>query len=149
MVSRIIKYVISIVFITGLISTKSNAQKLPEGYVVIANEIGKKQIDQKELIEIFRGKYNSWNNNEQTVIILPSSKHVNVDIIAKNIFQGNKDAMMKYWLSLVFQGRANPPVFLENDKEIIEYVESTPGSIAIIKSSSSNQHSKLILKIVE
>jgi ABC-type phosphate transport system substrate-binding protein len=148
MVSRIITRTIFIAFFM-LINAIAYSQKLPDGFMVIGNDIGKKQLSNKELIEIFKGKYNSWNNKEQTIIVLPSSKHINSEIISKNIFLGNKDVMMKYWLSLVFQGRANPPVFLENDKDIVEYVETTPGSIAIIRYNATLQNSRLHIKIAE
>ena len=148
MVSRLIKSIIITVFIVIVYAT-AYSQQIPEGYIVIANDIGKKQLSNKEVVEIFKGKYTSWNNNVQTIIVLPSSRHYSSELISKNIFKGSKDVMMKYWLSLVFQGRANPPIFLENDNEIINYVETTSGAIAIIKSNSTIQNSKLIIKIVD
>ncbi len=122
---------------------------IPSGFVVIGNNIGHKQLSSREVVEIFKGKYSSWPNNEQSVIVLPSTKNENADIIAKYIFKSSKDAMMKYWLSLVFQGRANPPVFIEKDSDIIEYIESTPGAIGIVKSVNLNQSNKFTIKITD
>lgn len=148
MVSRV-KLLLSLLFLMALSAVSYSQNNLPSGYVVIANDIATKQLDSKELIQIFKGKYSSWPNNEQVIIVLPSTKNDNADEVAKFIFKSSKDAMMKYWLSLVFQGRANPPVFLEKDKDIIEYIESNPGSIAIIKSTNSNQLNKITIKIVD
>lgn len=148
MVSRV-KLLLSLLFLMALSAVSYSQNNLPSGYVVIANDIATKQLDSKELIQIFKGKYSSWPNNEQVIIVLPSTKNDNADEVAKFIFKSSKDAMMKYWLSLVFQGRANPPVFLEKDKDIIEYIESNPGSISIIKSTNSNQLNKITIKIVD
>lgn len=124
-------------------------KQFPDGYMIIANDIDKKSISTKEVVQIFKGKYNLWTNNEQTVIVLPSSKHESVNIIANFLFNGSKEVMFKYWLSLVFQGRSNPPVFLENDASIIEYVSTTPGAIGIIKNNNSSLVNKYNIKIID
>lgn len=117
--------------------------------MVIANDIGKKSVTNEELIQIFKGKYNLWPNNEQVVIVLPSSKHESVETISKHLYNSTKEAMMKYWLSLVFQGRANPPVFLESDAGIISYIESNPGAIGIIKIQNHNITTKYMIKVID
>lgn len=143
------KLLLSLICLMAL-SVKSYSQNnLPYGYVVIANNIATKQLDSKELIQIFKGKYSSWPNNEQVIIVLPSTKNENADVLSRFIFKSSKDAMMKYWLSLVFQGRANPPVFIEKDSDIIEYIESTPGAIGIVKLVNLNQSNKFIIKITD
>lgn len=146
---KLLKRLMPLMILVALSSYSFSQSSLPNGFIVIGNNTALKQINSKEVIQIFKGKYTSWSNNEQAIIILPSSKNVNAEILSKFIFNNSKDAMMKYWLSLVFQGRANPPVFLENDTEIIEYVESNSGSIAIIRYINSSQVNKLTIKIVD
>ncbi len=135
-----------------LIATAFNrviAQKsLPNNYMVIANDIGKKSISVDELIKVYKGKFNLWSNNEQVVIVLPSSKHESVEVISKFLYNGSKENMMKFWLSLVFQGRANPPYFIENDNSIIDFVVSTPGAIAIIKQNNLPNIQNYSIKII-
>lgn len=150
MVSRkLLKTLMPLIVLLALSNYSFSQSSLPNGFIVIGNNTAMKQLNSKEVIQIFKGKYTSWSNNEQAIIVLPSSKNENAEIISKYIFNSSKDAMMKYWLSLVFQGRANPPVFLEKDAEIIEYVESNSGSIAIIRSVNSSQVNKLTIKIVD
>ena len=58
--------------------------------------------------------------------------------------------MQKYWLSLVFQGRTSPPVFLDSDAEIIAYVLKTPGAIGVIAAESRKTvDSKYLFLFVE
>ena len=56
--------------------------------------------------------------------------------------------MQKFWLSLVFQGRNNPPVFLDSDKDIISYIEKNPGAIGIISRSNTDINTALIINIL-
>jgi hypothetical protein len=48
----------------------------------------------------------------------------------------------------VFQGRSNPPVFLDTDKDIINYIEKNPGAIGIISRSNTDVKSALIINIL-
>jgi ABC-type phosphate transport system substrate-binding protein len=52
------------------------------------------------------------------------------------MFDGTVKSMQKYWLSLVFQGRSNPPIFLENDQETIQFIQKNPGAIGFISSET-------------
>ena len=45
-------------------------------------------------------------------------------------------AVKKYWYSLVFQGRNDPPYFFASDQELIEFVKLNPGAIAIVEKSN-------------
>ena len=45
----------------------------------------------------------------------------------------------RFWLSLVFQGRANPPIYLDNNQKIIEYINENEGAIAVIIDDEQKQ----------
>ena len=150
MVSRkLLKTLMPLIVLLALSSYSFSQSSLPNGFMVIGHNTGIKQMSNKEVVQIFKGKYTNWSNNVQAIIVLPSSKNENAEIISKFIFNASKDAMMKYWLSLVFQGRANPPVFLEKDDDIVEYVMSNSGAIAIVRSINNPQVNKLTIKIVD
>jgi len=100
--------------------------------IIIGNNTGLKEPDAKTIRNVFRGKEQMWSNREQVIIVLPSSKSDFADRIAGEIFQMTVTGMQKYWLSLVFQGRANSPVFLNTAKEMIAWVKENPGSICAI-----------------
>jgi hypothetical protein len=40
--------------------------------------------------------------------------------------------LQKYWLGKVFEGRANPPIFVRSQDELVEVVSRTPGSIGLL-----------------
>lgn len=100
--------------------------------VIIGNTIGTVSMKKISLINVFKGRLDSWNNNATVKIVLPSQKNESATLTAKVIYGTTVKGMQKFWLSLVFQGRANPPIFLDSNEEIIRYVQKNPGSIGII-----------------
>jgi len=104
---------------------------------VVQNKTGFSNGRLKDVQVVFSGKYTQWPlTKETTTIVLPSSKCASAKISASVIYKSSVKEMQKYWLSLVFQGRANPPVFLDSDAEIIAYVLKTPGAIGVIAAES-------------
>lgn len=118
------------------------AQPKMQDLSVIQNKTGFTKGRTKDVREVFLGKYSSWPvTREQTIIVLPSSKSASAASVSFVIYNGGVKQMQKYWLSLVFQGRANPPVFLDSDEEIVQYVLKTPGAIGLVL-----KNSKLIIE---
>lgn len=121
---------------------------LPE-LTIIGNKTGLESTSVKEVRQIFKGKYSSWPVTKISVtIVLPSPQSSISQKTATQIYANTVSGVQKYWLSLVFQGRANPPVFLESDEEIVELVRKTPGAIGIVSSGYSNIPKNLVINIV-
>jgi ABC-type phosphate transport system substrate-binding protein len=104
-----------------------------DGLSLMGNKTGLVSVNRKQLNGIFRGNQSIWKTNEQVMVVMPSSKAEFADQFAKSVLQMSHSALQKYWLALVFQGRANAPVFLNSSAEIVEYVKKNPGAIAIVK----------------
>jgi ABC-type phosphate transport system substrate-binding protein len=116
-----------------------------EGLLLIGNNTGLESVSRKQLKGIFSGSQSIWNTKEQVVIVMPSSKADFADDFALSILQMTQSALHKYWLGLVFQGRANPPVFLNSSREILEYVKNNPGAIGMVKISVKEEVPKGML----
>lgn len=114
---------------------------------IIGNKTGFSSNSAKEIKQVFRGKYANWSTREQVIIVLPASKSSSAEIVASVVYGNTVSGVQKYWLSLVFQGRSNPPVFLDTDEEIINYVKRTSGSIGVISSGNPNTPRNLIISI--
>ena len=114
---------------------------------IIGNKTGLSSNSAKEIKQVFRGKYANWSTREQVIIVLPASKSSSAAIVASVIYGNTVSGVQKYWLSLVFQGRSNPPVFLDSDEEIINYVKRTSGSIGVISSGNQKVPGNLIISI--
>jgi len=119
-----------------LLQTATYAQKLSlDGLMLIGNQTGLTSINRKQMNGIFRGTQSIWKSKEQVIVVMPSSKAEFAEQFAASVLQMSHSALQKYWLALVFQGRANAPVFLNSSSEIIEYVKKNPGAIAVVKAA--------------
>ena len=146
--SKIKILVFIVVLSSGLFSNKVFAQSNWQGsYVVIANNIGTSKLSSEYVGNTFKGKYSLWSNGESVTIVLPSSKSPQASDFASKVMGMSISGMQKYWLSLVFQGRANPPVFLESTPDIIQYISKTSGAIALVPVNTQDIPSYLIIKI--
>ena len=146
--SKIKILVFIVVLSSGLFSNKVFAQSSWQGsYLVIANNIGTSKLSSEYVGNTFKGKYSLWSNGESVTIVLPSSKSPQASDFASKVMGMSISGMQKYWLSLVFQGRANPPVFLESTADIIQYISKTSGAIALVPVNTQDIPSYLIIKI--
>lgn len=140
---------ILIVFILLISGNRLMAQSALPELTIIGNKTGFESTSLKEVRQIFKGKYSSWPITKLSVtIVLPSPQSANAQKTATQIYANTISGVQKYWLSLVFQGRANPPLFLESDEDIVETVRKTPGAVGIISSGYPNTPKNLVINIV-
>jgi ABC-type phosphate transport system substrate-binding protein len=118
-----------------------------EKLIIIGNKTGLTELTLKEARDVFKGKMAFWKNKEEVVIVLPSPKSDDATGVANEIFQTSVTGMQKHWLALVFQGRSNPPVFVQSTREAIDYVNKNPGAIAALYCKSSEVPASLIIKL--
>ncbi|MFN5370687.1 MAG: hypothetical protein ACK5B6_04415 [Bacteroidia bacterium] len=123
------------VFIVVFQTATFSQQLSLDGLLLIGNQTGLTSINRKQMNGIFRGTQSIWKSKEQVIVVMPSSKADFAEQFAGSVLQMSHSALQKYWLALVFQGRANAPVFLNSSSEIIEYVKKNPGAIAVVKAA--------------
>jgi ABC-type phosphate transport system substrate-binding protein len=112
-----------------------------------ANVKGVKSLSSKEVVQIFRNGRSLWASGEKVIIVLPSNKSDMAESVAKNLYGGSVTAMQKFWIALVFQGRANPPVFLQTEEEIVSYIAKNPGAIGVIPKGAATIPDSILLTI--
>lgn len=118
-----------------------------QGLLLIGNKTGLESVSRKQLQGIFRGSQSIWNTNEDVIVVMPSNKADFADDFASSVLQMTQPALQKYWLGLVFQGRADPPVFLNSSEEILEYVKRNQGAIGMVKMSEKAVPNGMLIAI--
>lgn len=109
------------------------------GFEVVANEIGVTELTAAQVRAIFRGDRALWSKGQAVTVVLPSGRAPYADDFSHSVLGMSRDAMQLYWLGLVFEGRASPPVHLASAAESIAYVERTPGAIAVVPLGSARR----------
>ncbi len=123
------------------------AQSSPfDGFVIIGNNTGLLFLTEVEATDVFRGKKSVWTNGKPILIVLPNTRNAGSSLIARRLFSTDSQGMHRYWLSQVFQGRTNAPVFLEGWDDIVNKVRTVDGAIALVPRGTSVP-SDLILQV--
>jgi len=121
--------------------------QITDDILLIGNDIGTTSITQKQMISYAKGEKNFWTNNKKVIITLPSAKSELATPVAKSVYKTTASGMQKYWLSLVFQGRADPPLFFATDEEVIKYVQNNKGAIGFINVKSKALAESLVIAV--
>ena len=129
------------------LSANALGQSWNSGYVLIGNDVPKKSFSKGEVKSVFKGEWTSWSNGASVVVVLPGSKSPFAFECAKNILGTSVQGMQKFWLSLVFQGRANPPVFVDSPQDALQFVKYNKGAIAVVNLPQSEIPNYLILNV--
>ena len=104
-------------------------------------------LTQAQVIQVFKNGRSLWESKEKVIIVLPANNSELAPSVASNLYGTSVSAMQKFWLALVFQGRASPPVFLQSGEEILNYVKNNPGAIAAVPRGSVQIPSNLKLTV--
>lgn len=115
--------------------------------IVIVNP--SEPIDELEFTEfkrIIMGQQQRWKNGDKITIALMKTNHPTGSQTAEKFYSMTGNELNKYWLSLVFQGKAKAPVFFNSEEELVGYVAKTPGAIGIVSGEPDNKVKKIKLK---
>ena len=126
----------NILIVLLLFSLSAFGQANWDMLTVVGNSIGTQVLAKNQVSSIFKGNRSRWSNDENVILVMPSSKHPGAEVMAATIYGRDMNYVKKYWLNLVFQGRSNAPLFFDTNEEILNYVKKHPGAIGILINAS-------------
>jgi len=107
-----------------------------QNLMVISNSKGAPaELNRTELMAVMRGEKQRWNDGTRISIALMKSSTTTGEVTSKKIYGMSADEVNKYWLALVFQGKAKAPMFFNSANELESYISQTPGAIGIVEES--------------
>jgi hypothetical protein len=129
------KYAYRLVFKVLLLSIYFHlpARSQEMSLVVIANNKGAPpEMKLAQLKSTMRGEKLRWPDGSKVVIALLKSTTPIGTSTSKKIYNMNSNELNKYWLALVFQGKADAPNFFNSEVELEDFVSQTPGAIGVV-----------------
>ena len=90
-------------------------------------------IDRPLLSNMFLGRAQLWENG---VKVLPVNQLKISKIrreFARAVHQQEVSSIEAYWLKQIYSGKSTPPLTLDSDLQVIEYVTSNPGAIGYVR----------------
>jgi hypothetical protein len=125
-----------------LFSVAGKAQQL----TAIANTSGAPaEMKHTELKAVLMGETQRWKNGKRILIALMKTNTALGKTTSEKIYDMSGDELNKYWLSLVFQGKAQAPVFFTSVSELQNYVAENPGAIGIIDKPVPNAETRAVM----
>jgi len=119
--------------ITLLLLITSFAKSQDAQLTVISNQKGAPAaLNLTELKSIFMGERQRWRNGTKVVIALMKPNTETGKVISNKLYNMSSDEVNKFWLALVFQGRADSPVSFDSAAALESFVASNPGAIGIV-----------------
>lgn len=125
------------------------AATVPFDFVVVANGSGLSEVTVPELRRIFRGEQSLWSTKQPVSVVLPSARAEFADLFARQTLGMTRAGMQRYWLAIVFQGRANPPVLQDSAADVLAYVQRTPGAIGLVPAATPGIPRALVIRVRE
>lgn len=91
-----------------------------------------------ELKSLLKGEKQRWPDGTKVVIALMKTGTPIGQNSAKKIYNMSGDELNRFWLALVFQGKATAPNFFNSVSELENFVAQTPGAIGVVTNHISN-----------
>ncbi|MEN9334156.1 MAG: hypothetical protein RLY35_1336 [Bacteroidota bacterium] len=109
-----------------------------QNVVYFGQDLGMTSMTNAKVQRVFTGKETLWKNGKTVVICLPGTKSAKAQEVYTKVYGKSVKEVQKFWLSLVFQGRAKSPIFFDSEQEMVDYVKRTPGAIGVITADKKN-----------
>ena len=139
------KILLSFIVIASILSLSSATSADEPNIMVIANEKGAPtSLTMKELKSIFQGEKQRWNDGTKISIAFMKSSTPVGSATSKKVLKMSGDQLNKFWLALVFQGKAKAPFFYGSASEVESYVSQNAGAIGVVESGYQVKGVKVI-----
>jgi hypothetical protein len=117
-----------------------------ESLTIIGNSKGSpSELKLNQLQSVLKGEKQRWPDGTKVVIALMKTNTPVGTSTSKKLFNMSSDQLNKYWLALVFQGKADAPMFFNSTNELETFVAQTPGAIGVIAQSPTIAQKTIIV----
>lgn len=119
------KYLFLFLFLTQVAFANSNLA------VIVSKDSAIEEISKKDISKIFLSKTKNLPNGQKAITVeLNDNKYQK--IFYKYVSGKSLKRLKKYWATMIFTGKGQPPRKMTNSAEIIEFVKNNVNAIAYI-----------------
>jgi hypothetical protein len=102
-----------------------------EIYVVV-NAPTRASLDEASLLALLKGQRRNWDDGNAATAVLPSRDSDDFEQVAQRVFGASGRVMQRLWFRVVFSGRANAPIYIDDPSELVSAVEAKAGAVGIL-----------------
>lgn len=125
--------------LTWMVFNCPNITAQDSGLVVIGNsEDVPSEMDRRQLISVLRGEQQRWKDGGKVVLALMEPETPIGRNVCTRVYNMSGNELQKYFLLLVFQGKARAPNYFDSASELETFVAKTPGAIGVVSQKTNN-----------
>jgi len=114
---------------------------------VIANKsVPIDKVGKSQLLDYYSGEVKYWSDNKLIVVFDLKPKCELKDRFYEYIAK-NTARMKSIWMKKLLSGEGDPPYAVDSEEEMLQKVQSTPGSIGFVSSNKVKGNVKVIAVI--
>lgn len=119
--------------LTALLMLAASSRAIAQDVLVVIGHTkgAPSELKMGQLQSILKGEKQRWPDGTKVVIALMKTNTPIGSVTSKKVFNMTGDQLNKYWLALVFQGKADAPTFFNSTNDLETFVAQTPGAIGI------------------
>ena len=112
---------------------------------VIANEKGAPTfLTMRQLKAVLEGERQRWPDGTKISIAFMKATTPVGNATASKVMKMTGDQLNKFWLALVFQGKAKAPVFFSSAADLENYVAHNAGAVGVIDASYPVKEARVV-----
>jgi ABC-type phosphate transport system substrate-binding protein len=132
-------------FVVFFLFCAATATSQVPSLTVISNQKGApSSLKFSELKSIFMGEQQRWRGGTKITIALMKTSTPAGKTTSEILYGMSPDELNKFWLALVFQGKAAAPNFFNSAAELEAFVAQNPGAIGILDQVAANNEIKTV-----
>jgi mRNA-degrading endonuclease toxin of MazEF toxin-antitoxin module len=122
-----------------LIPSTARAQsgEAPRLAVIVSPQGASAELSAADFRKLVTGEKQRWPSGTKVAIALMKTTNPVGEATARQVYKMSGNELNKYWLALVFQGRAKAPQFFTSEAELAAFVRDTPGAIGVLSQPAS------------
>ena len=113
------------------------AQTDPRLVAIVSPQGTTGELSAAEFRRLVTGEKQRWNGGAKVSVALMKTTNPVGEATAQRVYRMTGNELNKYWLALVFQGRAKAPQFFASEADLAAYVRDTPGAIGILSQAAA------------
>ena len=132
---------LTIVLLTPLLYANSNFA------VIVSHNLNVKEMSKKSVSRIFLSKTKELPNGQRAITLEPYKKEYQ-ELFYKEVCGKTRRQLKRYWATVLFTGKGQPPKKMKKVEDIIEYVKDNNNIIAYVPAMAlTSDDIKIVLKI--
>ena len=121
---------------TAVTGGNVSSENETKAYAIIAHpNVTEDSIDPITLKSIYLGRKKQWTSGQRIVVVHSQKKSV-FEPFSKVVLRKSVSQFRMFWRRMVFTGKGSMPKKFNKDSDVINYVKSVPGAIAVINAKA-------------